>query len=240
MEIYTNCSTCSFFDKKNKECGQGLWESKGFKGLPELNQSAGGHILPGVVCPYHRYGKNATFENAQSEAHLGYGLVLPVPDTDLQVLTDLVKSFVKLEPKIRPKQFYFIDDRSNKSNPQTVFDELTKILSEAQIEFKYKNTVGESRGASFYVDQYASTGKIKQPFYIYFDKIEVDKEFLNGLWSAIYEDMIQLMYGGKDGCYWMPTGIHKLCKGGFKEFLEKENLHDNIMSYEEICQTSCC
>lgn len=237
MQIYTSCESCNFFSQDQERCSEGLWDREGFKDIVKYDKEAGGHIIPGKVCPMHRAGGKTTFQEAVDAASLSYGLVINLRANALDNFLGCLQGFCELEESIRPKSVYVIDNREEKADQEDIRNKIESLLSVHDIKFKYKSTLDTEWKPEKYLDEYAVSGVLKTPFYVYFDQDEFDGKFLKGLWHKIYYDMLDVMYAGKDTCYFAPTAIHKVCRSGIDKFLRKEKLDHTIFSYEELCQT---
>lgn len=239
MQVYTNCSSCGFFN--NKSCELNKLNSEGFKGLAvqrTVNSGALEHHIDGRFCQFHRVKKwkDEQIKNGldplqvvNEQTRIKYGLV-----TGIDKNSNPVKIFEQLDricnSKYPPENIYFI---KNTGTPEYSKEDLEERLEKYNIPFRIKIAY-VSISTDKFVDELFLTQKLKNKFYVCLLKEDFDLDFLNGLDKTINHDMLQIMYAGNNDYYFIPTQLHELCKDGFKEFLEREGLDDSIFSYEEI------
>lgn len=244
-QIYTNCNSCCFLSTKNPEgtCLLGNWDSPGYAGKNKFEDGPDGnkeHHVVDNLCPSHRLPQwldhkkislaQALFsETVYDELKLSYGLVTALDDhTDPEIMIQQI--FDICESTNPPNNVYVI---LNISDPKYSIKFLKEKLANLNRPYKIKKSLTEL-DTRYFIDEFAINKKIEDYYYLAVLDDSFNEDFLRGLWTAIYEDMLSVVYAGNGDTYFMVTDVHQHCSSGYSEFVKKNCGEKSCLSYEEI------
>lgn len=234
MEIFTECNSCYFC--QDKSCKLEKWTSPGF--IDAFEENSGTFYINGRACPFYRepgydlLDASPPEERVYKELRLNYGLVLTITDTlNRDTILDIIEKAKELD--YPPRTYYVVDYRSNNDNHQN----LVEVLRHLDVKFKTKKVLDITRPIDIYVDEFVMTKKLKEPFYIKTDSY-LENSMTLGLFNKMYKDMIQVLYVGDESTYFTVTGIHHVCKDGFRAYLESKGHEKFIYNWQDIKNAS--